>query len=70
LNKNRRFLRIEPARKIIERDLGDVCAHFVGIVEIVRKRLRVCNHNVDFVKFTAVLQLHAAFERAYVMPNV
>ena len=70
LHENRRFFRIEPARKIIERDFRDIRAHLFGIIKIIGERLRVGDHHVDLVEFTAILQFHAPFERAHVVPDM
>ena len=70
LNQNRRLLRVNSRRQIIQRYIDDVPANLLRIVRIVRQRLRVRDHDVDFVVIAAVLQLHSAAQRSYIMSDV
>ena len=70
LNQNRRLLRINSRRQIIQRYIDDVLANLLRIVRIVRQRLCVRDHDVDFVVIAAVLQLHSAAQRSYIMSDV
>lgn len=70
LYENGGFFWIDAAGKIIQRNLGDVGAYLFGGVEIIRQRLRVRDHNINFFKFSAVLQLHPTLQRADVMPDM
>ena len=59
LNKNRGFLGIYSAREIIERHFDHVRPHFFGVFRIIRQRLRVGDHNINFVVFSRILQTHS-----------
>ena len=60
LDKDGALFRIKSAGKVIQCYLQNVLAHLLRVVRIVGQRLCICNHDVNFIEFTGVLQLHAA----------
>ena len=61
---------IDAAGQIVQRHLHDVAAHLFGMLGVVGERLRVGDHDVDFVVFAGILQPDALLERADVMPHM
>ena len=60
LDENMGLGGVDAAGQIIQRHLQNVLAHLLRVVRIVGQRLCVCNHDVNFIEFTGVLQLYAA----------
>jgi len=59
LDEDIRLFRVNADRKIVQRDLHNVLAHALRVLGVVGQRLRVRNHDVNFVIFSGILQLHA-----------
>ena len=70
MNKDGGFFGIDPAGEIIERHFRDVGTHLFGIVEIVGEGLRIRNHDINFIVFSAVLQFYSALQGPDVMPDM
>ena len=70
LHADRRFLRVDPDRKIVQNDIHDVVPDLPGIVGVVRQRLIVRDQNVDLVERAGILQLHAPLQRADIMAEM
>ena len=70
LDKQRRFLRIQTARKIVQRNLNDILAHFLRIVGIIRQRLRIRDHDENLVVLAGVLELHPALQRTDIVADM
>lgn len=70
LNKDCRLRGVNAAREIVERHLHNVAPHLFGVLGIVGQRLRVRNHDEDFVEFARVLKFYTLLERPDVMPDM
>ena len=64
------LLRVEPAGEIVQRDVQNVLSHLLRMLGVVRQRLRVGDHDVDFVVPPLVLKAHALLQRADVVSHV
>ena len=59
LDEDIRLFRVNADRQIVQRDLHNVLAHALWVLGVVGQRLCVRNHDVNFVIFSGILQLHA-----------
>ena len=64
------FFGVDTHRKVVEHNVDDVVADFVGVVGVVGQRLVVGDKNVNLVELSRILKLNAPFERADVMSEV
>ena len=62
LNKDCRFCRIDPACQIIQCNLNDILTYFFRMFRIVCQRLRICNHNINFIIITGILKFNTFFQ--------
>lgn len=53
--------------QVVQRHLKDILANLFGVLRVVGQRLRVGNHDVDFIVTIGILQLHPLFERPCIM---
>ena len=70
LHQNGGFLRVDAAGQIVQRHLQDVVPHLLGMVEVVRQRLGVGDHEEQLFIPAAVLQRHAVAQRAYIVAHM
>ena len=70
LDEERRNLRIKADGEIVQGNLDDILANLFRVLEIVGQRLRVGDHDEDFVEFAGVLKLHAAPERPDIVSDM
>ena len=68
LDKQRRFLRVQTAGKVIQRHFDNVLADFLRVVCIIRQCLSVSDHDKNIVKVPCILELYTPSQRAHIMP--
>ena len=54
--ENIRFCRVDSASKIIQCHIHNILSYFLWMFRIVCQCLSICNHNIDFIIITGILQ--------------
>ena len=70
LDEYRSLFRVYSHRQVIKRNLDYVLSHLFWVVGIVSKSLRIGYHYEYLIIFSRILQLHASFQRPYVMSEM
>ncbi len=62
LDADKGLIRINADREIIQSYFNDVVTDLFGVVPVIGQRLIICDENVDFVKFSGILQFNPAHQ--------
>ena len=70
LDEDRCLAGIQSAGHVVQRHFNNILAHLLGILDIVRQCLCICDHDKSFLIFTGILQLYTSSQRAYIMSHM
>ena len=61
LDKDRGFLRINSTCQIVKRHVHNILAHLLRMLRIISQRLCVCDHNINFIIISGILEFYSFF---------